>query len=73
MWRTHRTVAGLILIGLGLIGLLLPVMPGIPLLIAGVALMGARHPWVRPAMARLRAWRRLWRRSRIIPPVWRRR
>lgn len=64
MWRTIRMVAGLILIVLGLLGLLLPVMPGVPLLIAGVALVGTNHPWVRPAIARLRAWRRKWKRSR---------
>lgn len=64
MWRTIRTVAGLTLIGVGLIGLLVPVIPGIPLLIAGVALVGTNHPWIRPVIARLRAWRRKWRRSR---------
>lgn len=63
MWRTIRTVIGLILIVLGLIGLLVPVMPGIPLLIAGVALVGTNHPWVRPVIARLRAWRRKWKGS----------
>ena len=64
VWRTIRTVAGLMLIGVGLIGLLVPVIPGIPLLIAGVALVGTNHPWIRPVIARLRAWRREWRRSR---------
>ncbi len=64
VWRTIRTVTGLILIGLGLLGLLLPVIPGIPLLIAGVSLVGTNHPWVRPVIARLRAWRRKWKRSR---------
>jgi uncharacterized membrane protein YbaN (DUF454 family) len=63
VWRTIRTVIGLILIGVGLIGLLVPVMPGIPLLIAGVALVGTNHPWVRPVIARLRAWRRKWKGS----------
>jgi hypothetical protein len=56
--------AGLILIGLGLVGMLLPVMPGIPLLIAGIALVGVNHPWVRPVTARLRAWRQKRKRSR---------
>lgn len=64
MWRTIRTVIGLMLIGVGLIDLLVPVIPGIPLLIAGVALVGTNHPWIRPVIARLRAWRRKWRRSR---------
>lgn len=55
---------GLILIGLGVLGLLLPVIPGIPLLVAGVALVGSNHPWIRPLAARLRVWRRKWKRSR---------
>lgn len=58
VWRTVRMVTGLILIGLGLMGLLLPILPGIPLLIAGVALVGTNHPWLRPWVARLRLWRR---------------
>ncbi len=64
VWRTIRVAIGLTLIGLGLIGMLVPVIPGIPLLIAGVALVGTNHPWIRPFMARLRAWRRKWKRSR---------
>ena len=52
-----RTVAGVALVGLGLVGMLVPVLPGIPLLLAGVALLGSDHPWVRPCMARLRLWR----------------
>jgi uncharacterized protein YqgC (DUF456 family) len=55
---------GLALIGMGLLGIFVPVVPGIPLLIAGVALMGANHPWVRPFMARFRLWRRRRERSR---------
>ena len=64
VWRKIRVVTGLTLIGLGLLGMLVPVVPGIPLLIAGVALVGTNHPWVRPLMVRLRAWRRKWKRSR---------
>src|SRR3972149_582623 len=66
MWRTIRTVIGLILVGLGPMGLLLPILPGIPLLIAGVALVGTNHPWDRQVIARLRAWRRKWKRSRCV-------
>lgn len=58
MWRTIRTVVGMALLGLGLVGMVLPVLPGIPFLLAGVALLGTNHPWVRPFMARLRLWRR---------------
>lgn len=58
MWGTIRVIAGMLLIGLGLVGTVLPVIPGIPLLLAGVALLGTNHPWVRPFVARLRLWRR---------------
>ncbi len=58
VWRTFRIVAGVALFGLGLLGMVLPVLPGIPLLLAGVALLGTNHPWVRPFMVRFRLWRR---------------
>ncbi len=54
---------GLALIGLGAVGIFLPIIPGVPLFIAGVALVGTNHPWVRPFMARLRLWRRRRKRS----------
>jgi len=38
MWRTVRTVAGFSLIVLGVIGTLVPVVPGIPMVLAGMAL-----------------------------------
>jgi hypothetical protein len=41
-------IAGFILLAMGLIGMILPVIPGIPLLIAGAALLGADHVAVRP-------------------------
>ena len=46
---------GLIVVG-GL-GMLLPVMPGLPLLLAGLALLG----WDRPLARRLRQWWARWR------------
>ena len=52
-----RTVAGVMLITIGLLGLLLPIIPGIPLLIAGVATMGRDPPLLRPVFARLDRWR----------------
>ncbi|MEN3331815.1 MAG: hypothetical protein V7641_1180 [Blastocatellia bacterium] len=52
-----RTIAGVMLITIGLIGLVLPIIPGIPLLLAGVAAMGRDHPLLRPVMARLDRWR----------------
>jgi uncharacterized membrane protein YbaN (DUF454 family) len=52
-----RTVAGVILITAGVIGLVLPIIPGIPLLLAGVATMGRDHPLLRPVFRRIHAWR----------------
>ena len=42
-----RTVAGIALLVAGAIGLLLPVVPGVPLLMAGVAVLGREHAIVR--------------------------
>ena len=58
MWRIVRPILGVTLIIRGLIGMLLPIIPGIPLLIAGVAPPGSNHPRVRPFTTRVRAWRR---------------
>jgi uncharacterized membrane protein YbaN (DUF454 family) len=50
-------ISGFTLIGAGLIGTLLPVMPGVPLLIAGVAIVGPGHPLLKPVLARIGRWR----------------
>jgi uncharacterized protein YqgC (DUF456 family) len=42
-----RKTAGMGLLIVGVAGLVLPVIPGIPLIAAGVALLGADHPVVR--------------------------
>jgi len=52
-----RVVFGVSLVALGALGLVLPVIPGIPLLIAGVALLGPKHPLVRPVAERVARWR----------------
>lgn len=52
-----RSVTGMVLVLLGLVGIVLPIIPGLPLLIAGVALLGADHP-LRAFIDRVR--RRRW-------------
>jgi hypothetical protein len=46
------------LIGVGIIGTLLPIIPGMPMVIAGVALVGPGHPVLGPLMTRIERWRR---------------
>lgn len=58
LWRATQVVLGVLLIALGVVGCVLPILPGIPLLIAGVALLGPRHPLVRPFAERVARWRR---------------
>jgi len=55
--RQLQLIGGFLLIICGLLGLILPIIPGIPLLIAGAALLGANHPLVRPFARRFEQWR----------------
>lgn len=43
-----RNLCGMVLIVLGLIAMPLPILPGIPLVLAGAAMLGHNHPVVRP-------------------------
>ncbi|HZS35063.1 MAG TPA: hypothetical protein VFC42_16985 [Methylomirabilota bacterium] len=51
-----RDAGGIALLSIGALGLVLPFLPGVPLLLAATAVLGHDHPLVRP-MARLRSWR----------------
>jgi uncharacterized membrane protein YbaN (DUF454 family) len=53
-WRRLRTVSGTGLLVLGVIGVALPLVPGVPFLIVGTWLVGQDHPLVR----RFRRWQR---------------
>jgi hypothetical protein len=44
-----RQIGGIALLIAGVAGCLLPIIPGIPLLLAGVAMLGNDHPLVKPA------------------------
>jgi len=55
--RRVRELSGIALLAVGIIGLALPLMPGIPFLIAGAALLGHDHPLVRSMKERLQRWR----------------
>jgi hypothetical protein len=55
--RHLQMIAGIALIVAGLLGTILPIIPGIPLLLAGAALLGAEHPLIRPFARRINRWR----------------
>jgi hypothetical protein len=57
LWQAARVVAGVLLVVSGAIGCVLPIIPGIPMLIAGIALLGPHHPLVRPLAQRIERWR----------------
>lgn len=60
LWPMLRQVIGWICIGLGLIGMALPLLQGIPLLVIGIALVGRRHPLIRWASVHLKLLLRRW-------------
>ena len=54
--RALRVLFGAALVAVGLVGLVLPIIPGIPLLVAGLAILGVQHPWLRPVYNWLERW-----------------
>ncbi len=64
MFHHLKVVLGYLLIGLGVLGLLLPLLPGIPLLLAGLALVGTEHRWIRRLKAFVLTKRRKWIRGK---------
>jgi hypothetical protein len=46
-WPRLRALCGMLLLIFGVLGVVLPIIPGIPFVIAGVALLGQNHPLVR--------------------------
>ena len=62
--RRFREAAGIALLIAGMVGMVLPALPGTPLLLAGVAVLGPSHPRVRSWMSRLERWRGFLRREK---------
>jgi hypothetical protein len=62
IWSTQpsgsrwRNAGGWIFVILGVAGLLLPVLPGAPLLIAGLVLLSADHSWARNFLHKVKLW-----------------
>jgi uncharacterized membrane protein YbaN (DUF454 family) len=57
MLRMLAVTAGFGLLAVGVLGMLLPIIPGIPFLILGAALIGKDHPLIRPFVDRISRWR----------------
>ena len=51
-----RTAGGWIFVIVGVAGLLLPVLPGAPLLIAGLVVLSADHRWARNYLRKVKLW-----------------
>lgn len=57
MTTPPRRIAGYLTIAAGLILMPMPILPGIPIVLAGIALLGADHPlgrWLQGHIYRLR-------------------
>ncbi len=46
-WRLLRIISGFGLLGLGIVGLFLPILQGIALIIAGLLLLAREYHWAR--------------------------
>jgi len=54
MMNLTRNLLGFTLLFAGILGLVLPIVKGTPIIIAAVAMLGANHPVIRPWKAQLR-------------------
>ena len=51
--RIAVTILGLVLVGLGIIGLILPLLPGLALIMIGLYLLSFYSPWAKRSFERL--------------------
>ncbi len=47
MLAALRRTSGIVLIAAGVLAIPIPVIPGIPLIVAGAAMLGSNHPLIR--------------------------
>lgn len=52
-WRVLRIASGFLLLALGIIGLFLPILQGVLMILAGLAVLGKDLPWSRAITDRL--------------------
>ena len=58
IWRVIRIGLGSSLLIVGMIGLVLPILQGVALIIAGLAVLATELPWARRWLHNLRGWLR---------------
>jgi len=51
-----RTFGGFLTLLVGTAGLVLPFVPGAVLILAGITIVGADHPWLAPIVGKARGW-----------------
>jgi uncharacterized protein len=54
--RVTRFIGGWLLILVGIAGCVLPILPGVPLILAGLALLAEEYAWARRWMDKFKAW-----------------
>ena len=52
-WRALRIASGFVLLALGIVGLFLPILQGVLMILAGLAVLGKDLPWSRAITDRL--------------------
>jgi uncharacterized membrane protein YbaN (DUF454 family) len=56
-WKTlFSLIAGVICVLVGVAGIFLPIIPGVPILLLGLHLIGVRMPWLDRWTQRLKHW-----------------
>lgn len=45
-----RKLIGWVCVGIGLLGILLPIIPGVPFLVAGLISLSTEHRWIRAVL-----------------------
>lgn len=60
IWQMLGPALGWLCLALGVLGMILPILPGLPVLLLGVALVGPRHRLLRQGAVRLKRLLRTW-------------
>jgi len=58
VWLKVKVILGIGLCLIGVAGTLVPIIPGLPIILSGVALLGTDHPLVVKIKGRLTRWRK---------------